>query len=132
MVKVEYFAEGAQDCPLLLIYGDGLVNVLALSLAFKRVATGLADYVDVQNIANFHAVNGCQLRLQLSKRAGSGVQLTEENCFVWHLTAEECHDVIGLLEPFSKRNDHDADKQRHQILEGNGAIKVIFSTKRRW
>ncbi|WP_420628604.1 hypothetical protein [Candidatus Leptofilum sp.] len=131
-MKLEYFAEGSQDCPLILIYGDEKTGALNLSLALNRVAIGAVDFVDVQNIANFDAVNGCQLRIQFSKHEAKGVQMTDDNQFVWTLSSDECEDVIGLLEPFSKKNDGEANKQSHQFLEQNGEIRVIFSTERRW
>ena len=131
-MRLEYFANGCQDCPLILIYGAEETRALSLSQALSQIATGAANFVDVQVMANFDTVNGCNLRIQNSKHEANGVQMTEENSFIWALTADECEDKIGLLEPFSKRTDDDTAKHRHQFMELNGEIKVIFSTDRQW
>ena len=132
MIKLEYFAEGSQDCPLILIYGSDTVGALNLSLAIETAAAGLTNHIDVHTIPGYHSVNDCQLHLQISKREAQGVQMKQENYFVWELSAEECYDVIGLLEPFSNRNAGNTHEHRHQFLTQNGEITIIFSTNRQW
>lgn len=132
MIKLEFFDDSSQACPLILIYGKEIVGALNLSLAVERVASGLTNYIDIHEIPDYDPVDDCQLRLQITDNDATGVHMEGENNFVWELTTEECYDVIGLLEPFSNRREGNTDEHRHQYLEQNGEITIIFSTDRHW
>ncbi len=131
-MKLEYFADCSQDCPLIPIYGSDTVGALNLSLAIERVVAGLTNHINIHTIPGYFSVNDCQLLLQISKNDAQGVRMKKDNYFVWELSAEECYDVIGLLEPFLNGNDDNNSQHRHQFLEQNGAITVISSTDRQW
>lgn len=60
-MKIEYFAEGCPDCPIVLIYGNEPGGVLNLRLAFERLATGLVDNVAIHKISGYTSINNCQL-----------------------------------------------------------------------
>ena len=129
-MKIEYFAEGCLDCPIVLIYGNKPGGVLNLRLALERLATGLVDNVAIHRIPGYTSINNCQLFAGVGDTNRGLYQIAGEPIFECSLQSESWLDIIGLLEPFTVSNDK--DKPCFQFLDETSKITLMISTQRTW
>jgi hypothetical protein len=127
-MKIEFIAEGAQDCPLILIHGRETVVVRQLAEEFRRLADGTSCRADVHDI--FHRASLDEIRLTASASGWDiGVVQVSPAIFEWRLTAVSWDNAVGLLEPFWLAP---SEEHTHQYLDQAGDISVIVSTDRSW
>src|SRR6185295_1774559 len=130
-MKIEYFADGCDGCPLILIYGNDPVGALNLRLAVERLAIGLVDGLAIHEFPGYSSVNNCRLFIK-GGRSDIGVRhLEQENTFECTLRKDTWLDIIGLLEPFTE-SDRKDEGYLFQYLNESGEIGLLISTERAW
>jgi hypothetical protein len=130
-MNVEYFADGSQDCPLILLYGANPTDALTLSKALRMLSNSFEMRVAIHELPSFVSVEGCQL---FASVAGSdiGVKvMVPAAVFDCSLRAETWDNIIGLLEPFCHRQES-LSGTSFQYLDATGDIRLLISTERAW
>lgn len=130
VMRVEYFADGSDECPLILLYGADPKDAATLSEAFHSLTKPGASLVAVHNLPGFSSVDGCRLFASRSE-ADRGVTMIQSpkqfDCF---LRAESWENIVGLLEPFC--NSERTLGIRFQYLDESGDTRLLISTERAW
>ena len=129
-MKIEYFADGAQDCPLILIYGNEPDAIKNLQNALKPLVTGTVEQIAIHELPGFVSIGNCQLFAKAQAK-DSGVQQAQSGLvFVCGLRRDVWQDVIDLLEPFALIEP--GNHVRFQYLTQTGKISLLVSTSRSW
>ncbi len=128
-MKLEYFPDGSEDCPLILIYGTGHTEIKELVQAFNTLSNRTRERVAIHELPGFVSVDGCQLFASVGKR-DLGVRLLSENTFDWILRSEMWEQVTELAEPF--QNFENPSETHFQYLNPTIGISVLISTNRSW
>jgi hypothetical protein len=128
-MNIEYFHEGSDDCPLILIYGTEQGSWRALQEGIRSLLEGKIKDLAIHELSGFVPIDGCQLVAKLGtwnsgiKRIGAG------NIFECVLTKIWWDNNEGLIDPFSTKTGVGG----FQFLEaGSGNIGLIISTFRGW
>lgn len=127
MLQLDYLPDGADDCPMLRIYGADPVVVTGLRNTLEALSQGNLESAAIDELPGFVGVGGCRL----AATAGTwdrGVVQRDENSFEWILTPDAWDNVVGLVEPFCA---HETGCH-FQWLESAGDICVLISTTGEW
>jgi hypothetical protein len=128
-MKIEYFAEGSEDCPLILIYGDDPETAAQLREQVAALAEKRVQHVAVHEIPGFESVGDCLLFFSVGRSDWGTHPLRAKNEFSCELDPVSWENIVGLLEPFTQRMDHDG----FQWLDSSyGGMTIIISTFRGW
>ncbi len=130
MMKIEYFADGCADCPILLIYGEEPTRVHTLCVSLDRLIDGLIETITIHELPGYVSVNGCQL---VAKRGHTDVgveQIGEDVMFECRLQQETWREVRDLLEPFTW--SYQDDRTHFQYVNETSDISLMISTQRAW
>jgi hypothetical protein len=130
-MKLEYFSEGSNDCPLILIYGQDPVGTLNLRLAFERLAVGLTDEIAVHEIPGYASIDGCKLFSRIGWSDIGIERQGKERIFICTLQKDSWLNIVGLLEPFAESVES-SDNNYHQYLDETSEIRLLISTHRGW
>jgi hypothetical protein len=129
-MKIEYFAEGAIDCPLVLIYGDSCTEADTLRQAVNELADGTNTSFFLHDLPGFEAIDQCQV-LAVADLEDIGARETDlPDMFEWTLRPESWAHVADLIEPFCALTGETGT--RFQYLDEIGTISILISTNRRW
>src|SRR5215475_9925952 len=109
-MHIEFLEEGAEDCPLIRIFGTRPQEFADLLHVFSKLSGGLRE-VEVHKIPGVQS--DCSLRA-ISASEDKGVERVAGNDFVWSLTPAKWLVVEGLTEPFTESSLSGA----HQWLSG--------------
>jgi len=71
-MKLEFLAEGSQDCPLIRLYAFDVGEAVQLRKLFRSLSTGSRQAVALHEEPGTEPVGGCRLDLHLGK-GDSGV-----------------------------------------------------------
>lgn len=123
-MRIEFLAEGSEDCPLILLTREHEQDVPALAAALRRVPIGP---VELHKLPGVEAVGGVAL-VALTARANLGVRVRRHNVFEWVLDASGWEEVAGLLEPFIEPSQEDG----FQFLNRHSGPKLVISTNGKW
>lgn len=129
-MRVEYFADGSVDCPLVLLYDADPAAVTSLSNALRRLSESSESRLAIHELPGFSSVAGCRL---FASRSGTdiGVKMIQSpNQFECFLRALSWENIVGLLEPFCHKEN--ITTRRFQYLDENGDIRLLISTERAW
>ena len=85
-MKLEYLAEGAQDCPLIRLYHFNQIEILKLKTLVKSLCTGDVQSVALQDELWVEAVGECRLALK-SGNENQGVRRVSDLKFEWVLSS---------------------------------------------
>ena len=99
-MKVEYFADGSTDCPLVLLYGGDPADARTLSAALHRISESHGGHAAIHDLQGFSSVDGCQLFASLAKSDLGVRRIHIANVFDCSLRAETWENVAELVEPF--------------------------------
>jgi hypothetical protein len=119
-MRVEYFADGSVDCPLLLLYGADPKDAASLSKALRGLSES-GSRLAIHELPGFSSVAGCRL---FASRSGTdmGVKMIQSpNQFECSLRALSWENIVGLLEPFCHKEN--TTVRRFQYLDENGDIR---------
>jgi hypothetical protein len=130
VMRVEYFANGSDECPLILLYGADSGDAITLSEAFNTLTTPGTTRVVVHNLPGFSSVAECRLFASHSEVDRGVTMIQSPNEFECVLSAESWENIVGLLEPF-------CDSERmpgmsFQYLDESGDTRLLISTERAW
>jgi hypothetical protein len=126
-VKLELLSEGSPDCPLIRLSEFAPAEAGELHAAVVRLATGMADEVDVNSLKGVHPVSDCQLSLTVSRWDRGIVQNAGTARFVCGFTRPAWENVSGLIEPFAR------GAAGYQWLAGlPGNVALLLSVDGHW
>jgi hypothetical protein len=129
-MKIEYFAEGSSDCPLVLLFGPTPADVSVLSDVIHTLSQDRGDRLAIHDLPGFYAHDGCRL-FASSGATDLGLKMIgPPNEFEWSLRPQSWENVAGLLEPFARLKDFAA--KRFQYLDERSEIRLLISTERSW
>ena len=129
-MRVEYFADGSEDCPLVLLYGPDPTDAVTLSEALRVLSNSCESRVAIHELPGFVSVDGCQL---FASVAGSDIgmkMIVPTTVFDCSLRADSWDNIIGLLEPFCHLETMSGT--RFQYLQDSGDIRLLISNERAW
>jgi len=126
-MKLQFLADGSQDCPLIRMYDFNEEEVVRLKRLFGLLADRSATSVKLHEQAGIEPIDGCQLNLQVGKR-NTGVVRRGTSTFECSLTSERWSDVASLAEPFCAV----AEAGTCQWLNEDGEISLLLSPKGGW
>lgn len=130
-MKLEYFANGSLDCPLLLLYGAEPQPIVLFQREMNKLIQGHISQVCIHDLPGFISVDGCQLLVLLGNKDVGVRQLAAANQFECCLQAETWLQVVEPLEPFVNGNGQQ-DGTHFQCLDNSGPISLLISTARSW
>ena len=129
-MKVEFFADGSAESPLVLLYGPDPNDAATLSDALGGLAQSIVTGVAVHELPGFVSVDGCQLFASVA-RSDVGVKMVASPAvFDCALRRETWAHVVGLLEPFFHAPE--GPGTQFQYLDETGDVRLLISTKRAW
>src|SRR5882762_3408035 len=100
-MKIEFLADGSQDCPLIRLYDFEYEGAVGLLQVFISLSNGGRDLIQLDHEPGFESVGGCRLTLRLGKRDLGVVERARAE-FDCVLTQEGWDDIAARLEPFCK------------------------------
>ena len=125
-MKVEYLADGSNDCPLIRLYEYNQSEVQRLRELIRELATGVRESAPLQNESWVVPVEGCCLNLLRGSRDRGIRQVLLLN-FECVLSSIGWSNVEGLLDPFC-----DSDTNGFQWLTHDGRISLLISQNGQW
>ncbi|MCB1615486.1 MAG: hypothetical protein KDI30_05680 [Pseudomonadales bacterium] len=129
-MKLEYFADGNLDCPLILLYGVEPECIKLLQVELNKLIQGQISQLFIHDLPGFISVNNCQLFVSAGKRDIGVRNLAAANQFECILQVETLQQVIELLDPFATNPENDG--VRFQYLDDSGPIAWLISRARSW
>jgi hypothetical protein len=127
-LKLEFFDDGLDGGPLILLYGGGRDEVALLQEAVRVLAEGVGRQLAIHELPFVQSVDACRLSA-ISAEADVGVVATSTfGAFEWTLTPESWLQTDELLEPFCEERSAAA----FQYLNPAPGPEVIYSTDRAW
>jgi hypothetical protein len=98
-VKIEFLESGAEECPLIRIYGNEPVVCQRLKRAFEELAQDSGNEVSLTDLPGVQSIDGCCLIAQAGRR-DQGVVRQDRTVFRWILTPGGWDNVSALIDPF--------------------------------
>ena len=127
-MKLEFFEDGLEGGPLLLLYEGEPEEVGLVRVALRKLAEGSDQQLDFDRLPFVETIDGCRLRAIVAPKSVGVVLTRAPRAFEWTLDAESWLQVEELLEPFDKPHEHVA----FQYLNCARGPEVIYSTARAW
>jgi hypothetical protein len=125
-MKLEYLAEGSQDCPLIRLYEFDQPEVLRLRKIAVSLANRSAVSIALQDERGVEAVSSCKLILRSGPR-DAGVVQTGPSIFECTLTPDTWGAVKRLIDPFCE-----SKIGGFQWLSDQGEISLLLSRSGSW
>ena len=125
MMKLEYLADGAAECPLVRLYEFDPSQAQQLR-ELGLIAAGEREAVALQNEEWVEAVSECCLGLRVGSR-NYGVRQVKLQRFECILTLEGWSNVGDLLAPFAETHE-----SAFQWLNNDGKIALLISQDGHW
>jgi hypothetical protein len=126
-LNLEFFAEGLDGGPMILLYGGGPDDVALLQNALRTLSEGVGCQVALNDLSFVRSVDKCQVRA-LSGETDLGVVTRAPVDFEWTLGPESWRQVDEQLEPFCEEKGGVS----FQYLNPGSGPAVIYSTARAW
>lgn len=124
-MKIEFLEAGADECPLLRIFGRDPETIQRLGAIFKQLAEGVIDSARIDEIPGMEAVGDCAVLARTHNR-DRGLN-RQRGAFYWELTRDTWDNVAWLLVPFCGDL-----KSGFQWLDSVGEIQVLVSIDGLW
>ncbi len=125
-MKLEFLADGSQDCPLIRLYDFESEEAVGLRQIFISLSDGTRDSVPLDGERGFESIGGCRFTLRLGKR-DLGVMQKAKAEFDCVLTQEGWDDMAWRLEPFCKSGG-----SGYQWLNEEGNVSLLLSKTGQW
>ena len=126
-MQLEFFEDGLDGGPMLLLHGGGPGEVASLCDTIRNLSQGIGRQVSLHGLPFVQSVGRCRLMV-VSAPADLGVVAGEAGDFVWTLDPESWLQVTELLEPFREPRSGVS----FQYLNPSHGPEVIYSTARAW
>ncbi len=127
-MKLDFLSDGAEDCPLVRIWGFVPAEVRLLHEAVTRLASGQAESVEVHSLPGVEPLNGCRLTLKAGQEDRGLYPQGDENSFICLLRQHKWEQVADLIHPFCE----DAKSGYFQWLDESGDISLLLSVNGQW
>jgi hypothetical protein len=124
-VKLEFIAEGAQECPLIRLYSFDQHELLRLSEIVEALSKGSVQNVVLNEQPGIEPVGSCEFTLRAGER-DMGVMQIGPRKFDCVLTPDGWECVKELIDPFFKATDG------YQWLSEEGNIPLLLSNSGSW
>jgi hypothetical protein len=125
-VKLEYIAEGSQDCPLIRLYAFDQPGILRLREIAEALANGSAQIVTLHDQPRIEPIGPCELTLQSDFR-DTGVSQIAPSKFECRLTPSIWENVKYFIDPFCEPGPG-----QYQWLSEQGKISLLLSKSGSW
>jgi hypothetical protein len=129
-MKLEFLAEGSNDCPLIRLYGFDSTEAMRLREAFRALADGSRQFIPLHEEWWIQPVEECQLELRLGKRDLGVVQRLPMH-FECALTDEGWRETAEKTELFCMPSEN-ADADASQWLNFDGEVRLLLSPTGKW
>jgi hypothetical protein len=126
-LKLEYFEDGLDGGPMILLYGGGSEEVSLLRSVIRQLADGVSAQFVLNDLPFVESVGTCQLRA-VSSPTDLGVVGRASADFEWTLRTESWLQVDEQLEPFCEEKSG----VFFQYLNPSNGPEIIYSTAREW
>jgi hypothetical protein len=126
-LKLEYFEDGLDGGPMILLYGGGSEEVALLRSVIRKLADGVSAQFVLNDLPFVESVEKCRLRA-VSAPADLGVVARASADFEWTLRTESWLQVDKQLEPFCEEKSG----VFFQYLNPGSGPEIIYSTARAW
>jgi hypothetical protein len=125
-MKVEYLADGSNECPLIRLYEYNQPEVRRLKELVGELASGVRQSISLQDEAWAVPIGGCRLSLRRGSR-DIGVHQLARLDFECMLSSAGWSNVEGLLDPFC-----DSNTDGFQWLTHDGKVSLLISQNGQW
>lgn len=126
-MKLEFFEDGLDGGPMILLYGGGPDEVALLRNAIRPLSGGVGGEIPLNDLPFVQSVDKCRLRA-ISAEAELGVVARAPADFEWTLGLESWLKVDEQLEPFCEEKSG----VFFQYLNPGSGPEIIYSTARAW
>jgi hypothetical protein len=128
-LKLEFFEDGMDGGPLILLYSGTLEEVALLRGALQGPGEAVGNRLAIHSLPFVHPVAKCSLDI-ISTESHIGVVATPvPGAFEWLLRPESWLHIEYLLEPFCEQRTATTS---FQYLNPADGPEVIYSTDRAW
>jgi hypothetical protein len=128
-MKLEFLAEGSDDCPLIRLYDFDQTGAKRLREAFAALADGLRQSIALHEEWWVRSVENCELELRLGKR-DLGVVERLPMRFECVLTEEGWLEAAEKTETFCV--PHEGSGETYQWLNSDGEVSLLLSPSGKW
>ena len=125
-VKIEYLAEGSNQCPLIRLDEFDRTEIEELRQLVKSLSVGSLSEASLKDKPWIESVGGCDINLRLGDR-DEGIRQRGAMTFECVLTSSGWNNIEGLLEPFCQ-----SDTRSHQWLISAGNVSLLLSHDGQW
>jgi hypothetical protein len=125
-MKLEYLAEGSQDCPLIRLYAFDQPEVLRLRKIAVSLSNRSAVSIALHDERGVESVSSCKLMLR-SAAKDVGVVQTAPLAFECTLTPATWASVKELIDPFCESHIGG-----FQWLSDQGKVSLLLSHSGSW
>jgi hypothetical protein len=126
-MKIEFFEDGLDGGPLILLYGGAPDEVTQLRTAVQLLSRDIGAHLVLNNLPFVQSVDQCRLGITCANN-DLGVMDNGRADFDWILASESWLTVGEQLEPFCV---HRAGVFFQYLNPGRGP-EIIYSTAREW
>lgn len=126
-MTLEYFEDGFEGHPLLLLHGGDMPERAVLRQMFEALAAGTTRLVRLPELPFMSNPGGISFTAASADVDFGVVQEKPGSAFYWRRTPESWEHIAGLLEAFE-----DGSGGGFQYLNDAEGPEVIYSTGRYW
>jgi len=129
-MKLEFLADGSDDCPLLRLYRFDAIGAMRLREAFRCLADGSRQNVPLHEEWWIEPLENCQLDLRLGKRDLGVVQRLPMR-FECVLSRDGWLEAMEKTDPFCIRPQNE-QPEIYQWLNHDGEVSLLLSPTGKW
>lgn len=126
-MKIQYMAEGSDDCPLVRLFDFDEQEISLLHERLCELGEGSGEELELDAFPWVKTDGQLRLVFAVTER-DVGINHDAAQAFVCRLTKQTWEDVAGLTEPFLR----DVTPGRHQWLDRTGDISLLLSPDGSW
>ena len=126
-MKLEFFKDGLDGGPMILLYGGGPDEVALLRTDIRTLSGAIGRQLVLSDLPFVLPVDKCRLRATSAEK-DLGVVASAPADFEWTLGLESWLQVDEQLEPFCEQKSG----VFFQYLNPGSGPEIIYSTAREW
>jgi hypothetical protein len=126
-MKLEYFAEGSPDCPLIRLYEFDTTGAKRLREAFRSLADGSRQDIPLHEEWWVQSIAGCHLDLRLGAK-DLGIVERLPSKFECVLTPQAWSEVAAMVTPLCS----DQTSESALWLNDDGEASLLLSRSGGW
>jgi len=127
LLNIEFFADGLDGGPMILVYGGTPDDVAQLRKGIERLSKDIRGHLVLDDLPFVQSIGGCRLRITCAE-GDLGVVDKGGADFEWILGPESWLVVNEQLEPFCAQRS----SVSFQYLNPGSGPEVVYSTARAW